>query len=87
MERRLVVEYDGKADHEASASRERDAARRAALIAEGYTVVVVTKAQLSTDRGGYALAKLIAKKLGRRLRFRNADFGAKHRSLRSQLGF
>ena len=83
---KLVLEYDGTEGHSADESRDRDSNRRDALIAEGYTVLTLTKGQLADARKTFGIAKLIAKKLGVRLRFENpGTFRSAHRELRRRV--
>lgn len=76
----LVVEYDGS-DHDAPGARGRDSLRRDALVAAGYSPIIVTKEHLTSITSTFALSKVVAKKLGVYLRFRTPDFNEKHRRL------
>jgi hypothetical protein len=44
---RIAIEYDGEAHHSSAEDRARDAARRAWLLARGWTIIVLTKASFS----------------------------------------
>ena len=64
---RLVVEYDSDLTHLTSQQHALDAARRAALEADGFRVITVTAEHLYGPRGLGAVAELIAKLTGHRL--------------------
>lgn len=82
---RIIVEYDGIDGHTGRERIARDAARRDALVGEGYAVFVITHDQL-VDRVVFGeIAASIARKQGVRLRNRVKDFGALNESLLSRL--
>lgn len=73
---RIIVEYDGIDGHTGRERIARDAARRDALVGEGYAVFVITHDQL-VDRAVFGeIAASIASKQGVRLRNRVRDFDA-----------
>ena len=82
---RLIVEYDGAETHAGDESRDRDNLRRDASIVAGYTVIGVSRRQLATVEGGYAVACAVAKKLGKQLRFRSCGFRERHLELRRRV--
>lgn len=63
---KLVVEYDSNL-HANPASIASDARRRNALLAMGYTVITVTNEQIKSTDEMYKVAKLIARRLGKRI--------------------
>ncbi len=65
---RLVLEYDSDFAHTTQRAREKDASKRNALSALGYTVLSATPGQVSTYAGMVALAKTVSHHLGRRVR-------------------
>ena len=80
----LDVEYDG-GDH-TEERRERDSARILALRMEGVDVLVLMKQQVYDVRAMASVAKMVAVKLGRRLRISTRDFESRHLQLRRELG-
>lgn len=82
---RIIVEYDGIDGHTGSERIARDAARRDALIGEGYTVFVITHEQLINSDVLGEIAASIAKKQGVRLRNRVKDFDLANDELRRRL--
>ena len=80
----LDVEYDG-GDHNEE-RRESDSARVLALRMEGVDVLVLMKRQVYDVRSMASVAKMVAAKLGRRLRIYTKDFEHRHRQLRRELG-
>lgn len=79
---RVIVEYDGLADHSEIGRIARDAGRRDALAAEGYTVFVVTNRQICDSEQFSVIAKAVAKAIGYKLRIRDASFEEKSAQLR-----
>ena len=82
---KVILEYDGLEGHSGRKRIAHDAGRRDALTAEGYSVFVLTIDQLVNDEQFRIIAHAIAKKLGIRLRIRQADFDHKQQSLRKAL--
>lgn len=64
----LIVEYDSDLCHSGSEQIARDSKRRAALLAAGYTVVTVTKAQVLDARELEKVANLLIRKMGGKVR-------------------
>ena len=67
-ERRVVVEYDGRASHSEEGSRIRDSRRRDALQVEGVDVTTVTGAQFANVYEFSELMAAVSKKVGKRFR-------------------
>lgn len=57
---KIAIEYDGEEHHTSVVDRERDARRRDALRAEGWIVIVLTKADFSAGADGAWLVRLRA---------------------------
>ncbi len=84
-EAKVIVEYDGLLDHAARGRIARDAGRRDALVAEGYTVFVVTDRQISDATLFQGIAKAVARRIGYKLRIRDTAF--EQRSVRLRATF
>ncbi|MBR3257740.1 MAG: hypothetical protein IKF96_01990 [Eggerthellaceae bacterium] len=82
---RFDVEYDGGASHEGERAHAKDVARAAALELMSVDVLVLTKAQVYDADVFETMARIVARKLGRRLRIRAKDFAEKHAALRAGL--
>ena len=57
---RVAVEYDGEADHSSAEDSERDDARRAALVEEGWIILVLRKRDFTAKRRAEWLGELAA---------------------------
>lgn len=79
---KIVLEYDGAAEHASDYQRDRDQRRREALAADGYAVFVLNKRRLESVSDTYAVVKAIAGRMNHRLRFEEG-FRAKHAKLRA----
>lgn len=85
---RLDVEYDSDLEHTGPNRIARDSRRRAELNALGIEVVTITNEQLKSPRQMDEVARVIARRLGSRLRLeRVADWGLRNDRLRRQLVF
>lgn len=84
-ERKVIMEYDGVDNHAGYEQIARDARRRDALTAEGFSVFVVTKKQLYSDSEFFGISRAAAKKLGIRLRCRGKGFDARNARLRKKI--
>lgn len=84
-EQRVVVEYDGHDDHASRLDRARDAMKRDVLVAKGYTVFVVTGAQIMDELLFDGIARDVARAIGFRLRAFPKDWAVRHATLRSEL--
>lgn len=69
----LDVEYDGK-EHAEETRIAKDAMRRNALTSMGFTVITVTKWQIGDGGALNAIARTIAGRLGKQLRYRDPQF-------------
>lgn len=79
------MEYDGVDNHAGYEQIARDARRRDALTAEGFSIFVVTKKQLYSDSEFFGISRAAAKKLGIRLRCRGKGFDARNARLRKKI--
>jgi len=84
-EDRIIVEYDGIDGHTGRERIARDASRRDALVAQGYSVFVITHEQLVDVAVFEQIALAIARRQGVRLRIRVKEFEARHQRLRRRL--
>ena len=82
---KLAVEYDSDSFHVGAQKIASDSARRNALEAMGITVVVVTKRQMNSVVELDGIAHLLAKKLGKRLRYSEEEFSRQRIRLRTEL--
>jgi len=82
----LVIEYDSDEWHEDDAARTRDAQKRMALEALGFTVITVTTQQLNNPDMTDAIAHEAARRLGERMRGATPTVLAKRHELREALG-
>ncbi|MBR2789921.1 MAG: hypothetical protein IKD70_04815 [Eggerthellaceae bacterium] len=80
----LAVEYDGRLHDEDR--RDVDNARIVALRMEGFDVLVLRRQQVYDAQALASIARVIAAKLGRRLRVTTRDFWRRHMQLRRELG-
>lgn len=79
---KVVVEYDGADSHAGEFAAERDSLRYDALIAANHTALTVSRSQLANVEQFYCIARVLAAKLGVRLRFRDEGFRDRHIRLR-----
>lgn len=84
-ERKVIMEYDGVDNHAGYEQIARDARRRDALTAEGFSVFVITKKQLYSSSEFFGISRAAAKKLGVRLRCRGKGFDARNARLRKKI--
>lgn len=82
---KLDVEYDSTLHHADGEKQAKDSARRTALAYEGILVISVTSTQLHTRQEMDKVAQAMAKRMGRRLRPKAADWRTKQIQLRTQL--
>lgn len=82
---RLDVEYDGLEFHKGDSSRTEDAARGAALEAEGISVMRLTFPQVADKNALLAVGKVLSGKLGLQWRFRSDAFPERYAALRELL--
>lgn len=82
---KVIMEYDGVDNHAGYEQIARDARRRDALTAEGFSVFVVTKKQLYSNSEFFGVSRAAAKKLGIRLRCRGKGFDARNARLRKKI--
>ena len=81
----LAVEYDSDLYHSDSLRQESDARRRNTLIALGFTVVTVSRGQISDGAAFNRLANQLAKILKKRFRYKDPGFSRAHLALREEL--
>lgn len=81
----LVLEYDSALYHSDPQRRESDARRRNTLITLGFTVITVSSDQLMNSGAFNRLAHQVAKRLGKRLRYKDPHFTHTHCDLRDEL--
>jgi len=84
-EARVVAEYNSDLEHADPRSMAQDAIRRSDLALCGFTEVTVTKEQLKSMMLLDKVARQIAKKLRKQLRYENPGFFKACRKLRSML--
>ena len=82
---KLAVEYDSDLHHTGERRISRDSKRRSSLGQEGIYVVTLTNAQLKSTFDFDEIASLLAKRMGKRLRIRMADFPERRLRLRTML--
>lgn len=82
---KLACEYDSDLFHFELDRRESDARRRNTLLSLGYAVVTVSRDQVIDGGSFNRLAHQLAKKTGKRLRYRDPQFTRKHLELRAEL--
>ncbi|MEC4273875.1 hypothetical protein VJ923_11970 [Adlercreutzia sp. R25] len=73
-EARVAVEYDSNSEHLSPAQVTRDAKKRMALEADGYTVITVTTSQLAQIKPMEDVASEIARRAGTRRRTRSVNY-------------
>ena len=81
----LAAEYDSVQHHTGSNHINSDAKKKNSLILMGVTVITVTKQQLYRTRELEKVARILATRMGKRLRFKKNSFYKTHRELRKQL--
>lgn len=81
----LAIEYDSDLYHTGSRRIAHDATRRAALAAEGITVVSVTRQQVNSYGDMKNVAHLIARANGKKLQYKEPRFTQRCRALRGTL--
>ena len=84
-EANLAIEYDSNMYHTGADRIADDSKKRIELEAYGITVVTVTSIQIRSIKDFEALAKLVARKLGKQLQYKNPRFLIAHRELRDML--
>lgn len=84
-EERLIIEYDGHADHAERSDRDRDSVKRNVLISKGYTVLTITGGQIRDKRMFDKITRETAKLLRYRLRAFPKDWEEKRAELRREL--
>lgn len=84
-EARVAVEYDSDLFHTGSEHIANDAGRRNALLAQGVTVVTLTRRQVLNKRELDRAAALLAKALGKRQRAGQCDWTSQQLRLRAEL--
>lgn len=82
---KIAVEYDSDLFHTGSERIANDASRRNALLAQGVTVVTLTKRQVLNKQELDRAASLLAKALGKRQRAGRRDWTNQQLSLRAEL--
>lgn len=82
---KLCVEYDSKEYHLEPERQESDSRRRNTLVALGFTMMVVSWGQIADSGAFNRLAQQIARKTGKRLRYKDPGFTRKHLALRDEL--
>lgn len=80
----LDVGYDGK-EHAEEARIAKDAMRRNALTSMGFTVITVTKWQLNDGGALNVIARAVASRLGKQLRYRDPQFTQANHALHQTL--
>ena len=81
----FAIEYDSDFYHASTDRIARDAKRRFDLAAHGIIAIAVTSKQIRNTLELENLAKLVAKKSGRQLRYKTPQFQEKQRELRNLL--
>lgn len=79
---RLALEYDSREWHSDEAKKERDAARSMLLSVLGVEVHSIRKTQVDSEEHTRAIAMLVARRLGKRVRPRGKNFDAACKRLR-----
>lgn len=80
-EARVAVEYDSNSEHLSPIQVTRDAKKRMALEADGYTVITVTTSQLAQVKPMEDIASEIARRAGTRRRTRSVNYRNKQAEL------
>lgn len=84
-EAKLVVEYDSDAVHLTSEQKASDEIRRNALEFDGYKVISATKLQTESPKELAKIARVIARRLGKRIRPTSTKFEEAQRQLFREL--
>lgn len=82
---KLAIEYESDLYHTGHKDIAHDSRRRSALGAEDVYVVTVTNSQIKSVVDFDEIARLLAKRMGVRLRIRTADFRVRQLRLRTEL--
>jgi hypothetical protein len=82
---RLAVEYDSDRHHTGAEQIMNDSKRRNALAYMGVSVVAITRRQLYNDEELKKAVNLLAKRLGKRIRYNEKEFTFRHQELRALL--
>lgn len=82
---RLAVEYDSDSYHSRSVDIARDSIKRRDLASQGIEVITATKTQVANATEMEKLARLIAKRLGKRLKCWGPQFSNKRAVLRKSI--
>ena len=84
-EHRVAVEYNSREFHTSERAVERDTSRINNLKAAGINVVAVTRAHVANPQTFDAVARSVAKLMGKRIRNNHTDAENRQQSLRKQL--
>lgn len=85
QKKKLAVEYEGVEYHEGEYNMIKDSSRRSALTSMGIKVVSVTKRDINYEDSLNGIAHLIAKHLGKKLKYQDPEFTQKYRELQKSL--
>jgi len=84
-EAKLAVEYDSNAFHTGEDRIDSDSRRRNVLDSAGVDMITITSRQIRDVRSFEQAARLIALKMGKRLRYKRAEFARAQSGLRNSL--
>lgn len=84
-EKKVVVEYDGRASHLSPYRQTADSRKKETLVRVGWRVFTVTHPQFSGVTEFDEMAREIAKALGKRVRIRDEEFFAHQYKLRQEM--
>lgn len=82
---KLAIEYDGSEFHEGTEQAYNDSSRRDALVAMDISVITVMKWQIKDGAALNGIARAVAKRLGKQLRYKDPQFTQKHVELHNKL--
>lgn len=82
---RVVVEYDGHADHAARIDRDRDSIKHNILLSKRYAVLTLTGGQIANIHAFDGVVRTVAARIEHRLRGFPKDWGERHTTLRREL--
>lgn len=82
---RVVVEYDGHADHASRIDRDKDSIKRNILLSKRYAVLTLTGGQITNAHAFDGVVRTIAAKLGYRLYGFPKNWEERHMRLRREL--